>query len=102
MVDAVKTRVLEEREEFDKTTQPLLNQQLEELKRLRGKQVHQLELALDRSRQDDHFKESKKNQQMKRIEEIFSSYQHWVEDTMQTEPAPYIQLMAVLASTLSR
>ena len=97
VVEAVKKRVLQERDEFETNTQPLLKVQLDELQQLRGKQVRQLELVLDQSKQDDSFKESRKNTQMKRIDGIFRSYQHWVEDTMQTEPAPYIQIIAVLA-----
>ena len=34
---------------------------------------------------------------MAQIDKIFSSYQSWVKDTMQTEPAPYIQIIAVIA-----
>jgi hypothetical protein len=34
---------------------------------------------------------------MSQIERVFTDYQHWVEDTMQTAPAPYIQLIAVVA-----
>jgi superfamily II DNA or RNA helicase len=97
VVDAVKDEVLKERESFEARTAPLLEQQLAELTKLRGKQVEQLELALSSSQQDERFKESRKNTRMKRIEEIFTSYKNWVEDTMQTEPAPYIQLIAVLA-----
>ena len=54
-------------------------------------------MALNNSRQDDKIKDSRRNQRMKQIERVFSDYQHWVEDSMQTEPAPYIQLIAVLA-----
>lgn len=97
VVNAVYEQVLKEREAFEAKTAPLLAEQLVELDKLRGKQVEQLELALSNSKQDERFKESRKNTRMRQIEEIFTSYQSWVEDTMQTEPAPYIQLIAVLA-----
>lgn len=97
VVHAVKSKVLAERDSFEATTAPQLKEQLNELEKLRGKQVDQLESALSHSNQEQHFKDSKRNRGMKRIEEIFSSYQSWVKDTMQTEPAPYIQLIAVLA-----
>lgn len=97
VVEAVKAQVLREREAFESRTAPLLAEQLAELDKLRGKQVEQLELALASSNQEQHFKESRKNSRMKHIEEVFASYQSWVKDTMQTEPAPYIQLIAVLA-----
>jgi superfamily II DNA or RNA helicase len=97
VVEAVKTEVLKERDSFESQTAPKLKEQLAELTKLRGKQVDQLELSLSNSKQEEKFKESRKNVRMKRIEEVFTSYQNWVEDTMQTEPAPYIQLIAVLA-----
>ena len=77
--------------------QPRLQQQLDELASLRGAQEQQLELQLSRSQQDQHFKDSRRNRRMQQIERVFTDYQHWVEDSMQTEPAPYIQLIAVLA-----
>jgi len=98
VVDAVKETVLAEREIFDAQTLPKLQEQLEELSTLRSKQVQQLELWLDHSKQEQKFKDSKRNKNMKRIEEVFTDYQRWIEDTMQTEPAPYIQLIAVIAS----
>ncbi len=99
VVEAVKQQVLLEREEFDDEMQPRLEAQLEELKVLRGKQEQQLEFWLSASKQDDKRKETRRNRDMKRIEEVFSSYQQWVKDTMQTEPVPYIQLIAVIART---
>lgn len=97
VVQAVKSEVLRERDAFEAVMSPRLKEQLDELDKLRGKQVNQLELALSHSNQEQHFKESKRNRSMKRIEEIFSSYKNWIEDTMQTEPAPYIQIIAVVA-----
>ena len=97
VVEAVKQAVLEEREVFDAQTKPKLQAQLEELETLRSKQVQQLELLLASSKQVQKLKDSKRNKDMKRIDEIFTDYQRWVEDTMQTEPAPYIQLIAVIA-----
>ena len=97
VIDTVKAEVLKEREAFEADMQPRLQQQLDELASLRGAQEQQLELQLSRSQQDQHFKDSRRNRRMQQIERVFTDYQHWVEDSMQTEPAPYIQLIAVLA-----
>ena len=97
VVAAVKAKVLAERDSFEADMLPRLQQQLQELAQLRGAQEQQLELALSSSKQDEKIKASRRNQRMKQIERVFSDYQHWVEDSMQTEPAPYIQLIAVLA-----
>jgi superfamily II DNA or RNA helicase len=102
VVTSVKKEVLKERDAFEATTAPQLKQQLDELEKLRGKQVNQLELALSHSNQEQHFKDSKRNRALKHIEQNFSNYKNWVEDTMQTEPAPYIQIIAVLAPVLEQ
>lgn len=99
VVSAVKAAVLEERESFEAETQPRLQDQLAELAKLRGKQEQQLELWLSNSKQEEKFKESKRNKDMKRIDQIFNDYQRWIEDTMHTEPVPYIQLIGVIART---
>jgi len=98
VVKIVNDTVLAERKKFDAETLPKLNEQLEELDKLRDKQVKQLDLWLDHSKQDQKLKDGKRNKKMKRIEQIFTDYQSWIEDTMHTEPAPYIQLIAVIAS----
>ena len=98
VVNAVKKVVLEERNAFDAEMLPKLQEQLEELDMLREKQVKQLDFWLDSSKQEKNLKDGKRNNKMKRIEEIFTEYQSWIEDTMQTEPSPYIQLIAVIAS----
>lgn len=99
VVSAVKAAVLGERESFEAETQPRLQEQLSELAKLRGKQEQQLELWLSNSKQEEKFKESKRNKDMKRIEQIFNDYQRWIKDTMQTEPVPYIQLIGVITRT---
>jgi hypothetical protein len=99
VVDKVREQVLQEREALDREMTPKLQSQLDELDRLRGAQVRQLELTLSHSQQDQHFKDSKKNQRMKTIDKVFSEYEHWVEDTMKTAPYPYIQIMGVIART---
>lgn len=97
VVDAVKVEVLKARDAFEAHNKPLLEAQIKELNKLRGKQEQQLELSFKQSSQSESSKEARKAARMKHIEQVFSQYQHWVEETMQTEPAPYIQLIAVLA-----
>lgn len=97
VVKAVKAEVLKERSEFDALMAPKLKQQLTELERLKGKQVEQLELGLGRSKQDKTLKDGKRHKNLTKIDETFDAYQSWVEDTMRTEPVPYIQIIAAIA-----
>ncbi|WP_461534717.1 DEAD/DEAH box helicase [Spongorhabdus nitratireducens] len=98
VVDAVKESVLQQRSDFEQAMIPKLTAQLQELKHLRSAQEKQLEITLERSQQSAAFKDSRRNQRMKKIDDVFTEYLHWLEDTLKTEPSPYIQLIAVLAS----
>ncbi|WP_299315390.1 DEAD/DEAH box helicase, partial [uncultured Halomonas sp.] len=82
--------------EFSAATRPELERQLSELKALQERQVHQLEMALESSRQAEHFKASRREQRLGRIEAVFDDYRTWVEDTLTIEPVPFIQIIAVL------
>jgi hypothetical protein len=97
VVEAVRKKVLEEKATLDAELKPRLDAQLSELSKLKGKQEKQLELNLIKGLEST--KASKKRSEQKRIDDIFDAYQTWVKDTMRTEPAPYIQLIAVLART---
>ena len=97
VVKAVSDKVLAEREAFDATMQPRLQNQLKDLQRLKSAQESQLEITLARSSRDEKSKETHRIKRKCDIKKVFESYQHWVEDSMQTAPNPYIQLIAVLA-----
>lgn len=97
VVNAVKAEVLKERAVFDAQMAPKLKEQLDELERLKGKQITQLELELGRPKQDQTIKDSKRHKNLTKIDDTFNAYQSWVEDTMRTEPVPYIQIIAVIA-----
>jgi hypothetical protein len=97
VVNAIKQTILKEREIFEAQNRPKLEAQLSELKKLRSRQVEQLELALFSDKRIDQFKQNRRNTQMKHIEDVFTHYQRWVEDTLQTEPEPYIQIIAIIA-----
>lgn len=97
VVNRVKETVLQERTAFETAMIPRLSQQMDELKKLRSAQEQQLELNLSSSQHSQASKESRRNLRMKKIDDVFTEYLNWTRDTMQTEPAPYIQLIAVLA-----
>ena len=101
VVSAVKSEVLKERMEFDAQIAPKLAQQLDELSRLKTKQITQLELGLESSNQEQTLKDGKRHKNLVKINDTFNAYQAWIEDTMQTEPAPYIQIIAVIAKSRS-
>ena len=102
VIKAATQRVLQARDEFDTEMQSKLLEQTQELQRLRSLQQGQLEMALSSSNQETPFKEARRAREMYRIDNIFSQYQRWVEETLNTEPEPYMQIIAVLARDLEQ
>lgn len=66
---------------------------LAELERLQGKQIEQLELRLAANQQAEQFKRSRREKRTQHIRRVFDDYRQWVQDTMTTEPQPFIQVL---------
>lgn len=95
VIDRVKQEVLLQKQQFDAQVQPKLQEQLQSLKALRGKQQAQLELALERKL--ENVRASERQRKTRYLDTVYEDYERWVQDTWQTEPQPYIQLIAVIA-----
>lgn len=67
---------------------------LADLERLQGKQMEQLELRLSENQQAEQFKNTRREQRTQYIRKVFDEYRQWVQDTMTTEPQPFIQVLA--------
>ena len=67
---------------------------LADLERLQGKQVEQLELRLAANQQAEQIKKTRREQRTQHIRKVFDEYRQWVQDTMTTEPQPFIQVLA--------
>jgi len=86
------------RNRFEATINLQLDACLHELERLRGRQKQQLVLQLLETRYSEARKISAKAHREQSIDQIFDDYIQWVEDTMTTEPNPYIQVISVLVA----
>lgn len=73
-----------------------LKSTLEELKRLQDKQIIQLELRLEN--QIETVKRSRFEARSRQIGRVFDDYRQWVEDTLTTEPKPWIQVLAAVCN----
>lgn len=81
---------------FQKDMALRLTSTLKDLERLQSQQMQQLELRLAQSQQDEAFKRSRRQQREITIRKVFDEYRQWVEDTLNTEPEPYIQVLAAV------
>lgn len=84
------------RQAFEDEINPLLNERLDALDRLRSKQHRQIEFDFKESRQRAKAAHSRKERKRRRIDNIFDAYMDWIEDTMTTEDNPCIQVISVL------
>ena len=88
--------VVERRRAFENRINEKLNDELAALERLKARQLHQLELQLERSDQAEAFKRARQERGQRDIDTIFKEYLEWVQDTMTTEPQPYIKVVGVM------
>lgn len=73
-----------------------LKDTLAKLERLQERQVEQLELRLEKQGGLDNLRQGKRERRVGLIRRVFDEYETWVRDTLQTEPHPYLQVLAVV------
>ena len=91
-----RSRVVERRRTFESRINEKLNDELEALEKLKTRQLRQLELQLERSEQAEAFKRARQERGQRDIDTIFKEYLEWVQETMTTEPQPYIKVACVM------
>ena len=69
---------------------------LADLQRLQGRQIEQL--SLDLEKQLETVKRGRFEQRSRDIHRVFDDYRRWVEDTLTTEPQPWIQVLAAVCN----
>jgi len=96
-VEEAREWMNERRDRFEAQINQKLDEQLDELERLRKRQLQQLALKLESSGMLQAQKEHLRITREQDIEKLFDRYIEWVEETMTTEPQPWLQVIAVLA-----
>ena len=84
------------RRAFESRINDKLNDELKALEKLKKRRLLQLELQLERSDQAEAFKRTREERGRRDIDTIFEEYLEWIEDTMTTEPQPYIKVVCVM------
>ena len=88
--------VVARRRDFEERINEKLNRELKALEKLRTRQLRQLDLQLERSDQSETFKRAREERGRRDIETIFDEYFEWIEETMTTEPQPWIKVVCVM------
>ena len=77
-----------------------LKNTLNELKRLQDNQITQLELRLEK--QIESVKRSRFDNRSRQIGKVFDDYRQWVQDTLTTEPQPWIQVLGAVCNATAK
>jgi hypothetical protein len=83
-------------EQWTARVQPELEAQRQRLRRLRGRQVEQLELSLAANQRPQPIKDKHRQEKQKAIDGRFEAHERFVSQVMTIDPAPYLKLVAVL------
>jgi hypothetical protein len=93
-VDAVKDRVVGDRDQFRAEIGPRLESELERLARLQDAQMDFIELLYqDRG---DARSTHQRQQRERQVRNLFTDYKRWIQDAMTTADEPFLQVVAVL------
>ena len=88
--------VREKCDEFERETEPKLDNALDELEELKKRQFEHLEHVLLESAQAVQIKEARFIRRKEGIEQLFANYLNWVQDTMCLETQPWIKVLGVV------
>jgi hypothetical protein len=91
-VRAMRAHMIREQTTFSARMNTRLEGTLEDLRRLQCKQIDQLELDLEK--QLETVRRGRFEQRSQQINRVFDDYRRWVQDTLTTEPQPWIQVVA--------
>jgi hypothetical protein len=93
-VARMRQHMVQRQAAFADEMQQRLQGTLADLERLQAEQVQQLELRLER--QLEQVRRSQFERRSRVIRRVFDEYRQWVEDTLSTEPEPYLQVLAAV------
>lgn len=93
-VATMHTFMAQQQKQFAAQLDARLQATLAELKLLQDKQIVQLELRFEN--QIETVKRSRLENRTRQIGRVFDDYRQWVQDTLTTEPKPWIQVLAAV------
>jgi hypothetical protein len=94
VVKQTKQQITVYRKAFEQENRPKLNAQLEKLKALEHKHFEQLDIFIET--QLATVKEKRYQEESTAIRSRFEEYRQWIQETMNTEDHPYIQIVAAI------
>lgn len=96
-VQAMHSFMLQRQSAFASTMAQRLQQTLDDLEKLQNRQLTELNQRFIQLELPLQIKQPKHEKRTLEIHRVFDEYRNWVEETMTTEPQPYIQLVAAFS-----
>ena len=93
-IEKVEREMEEKRGDFERMDRLALENQLERLKELRGRQERLVRQRY--ANQPEAIHKANQDRKLREIEGIFSSFETWIRETRTVEEQPYIKVIAVL------
>ncbi len=95
-VKCMRDHMVTKQEVFAAQMTERLASTLDDLERLQGRQIEQLELRLENL--VEGAKKSRFDRRSQQIYKVFDAYREWVKDTLTAEPQPFIQVLGVVTN----
>lgn len=95
-VQHMQAHMAQRQQAFASEMSERLQDTLRNLKHLQERQIEQLELRLQKQGGLENLRQGKRDRRVGQIRRVFDDYETWVRDSLQTEPHPYIQVLAAV------
>ena len=99
-VGRARAHFIERRNAFEEIINAKLDEEVRILDEFKARQLRQLKLDLDQSQQSEQLKRHRDEQARRDIQTIHDEYLTWIEETMTTEPHPWIKVICAMAPPL--
>jgi ERCC4-related helicase len=94
-VEQVRNHLVRLRDEIKAVNAERIQTESKALQDLQKEHISQLEFSFSESGAPETLKAQRQAKEREKIDELFKQYQTWLRDTWETEPEPYIQVVAV-------
>ncbi len=96
-VTRAREHFIERRNVFERAIDAKLEDEVRALDEFRDRRLRQLEIDFPQSDQVERFKRHRGEQAREEVMEVHDEYVRWIEETMTTEPHPWIRVVCAMA-----
>ena len=100
-VHRARTHFIERRDAFEETINAKLEHEVRALDEFKARRVRQLELDFSHSGQAEQFRRKRSQQARQEVKDIYDEYWEWIQETMTTEPRPWIRVICAMTPVAS-